>query len=88
MLLFTPNKMKNYADMEKDEKTDAVRLLKLGRNPWVEARSDNWQIERMGKELNKIKKKIMKLHLLLKMQNLLPIIKERIKIFMMRRKII
>ena len=54
MLLFTPNKMKNYADMEKDEKTDAVRLLKLGRNPWVEARSDNWQIERMGKELNKI----------------------------------
>ena len=54
MLLFTPNKMKNYADMEKDEKADAVRLLKLGKNPWVEARSDNWQIERMGKELNKI----------------------------------
>ena len=54
MLLFTPNKMKNYADMGKDEKADAVRLLKLGRNPWVEARSDNWQIERMGKELNKI----------------------------------
>ena len=54
MLLFTPNKMKRYRDMETDEKYEAVRLLRLGRNPWEEARTDNWQIQKMSKQLNEI----------------------------------
>lgn len=54
MLLFTPNKMKKYRDMEADEKHEAVRLLRLGRNPWEEARTDNWQIQKMSKQLNEI----------------------------------
>lgn len=54
MLLFTPNKMKKYRDMEADEKHEAVRLLRLGRNPWEEARTDNWQIQKMSKQLNEV----------------------------------
>lgn len=54
MLMFTPKKMKKYKEMDKEERADAVRLLKLGRNPWEESRTDNWQIEKMGKELNKV----------------------------------
>lgn len=54
MLMFTPNKMKDYKQMSKEEKSQAVRMLKLGRNPWEESRTGNWQIEKMGKELNKI----------------------------------
>ena len=54
MLLFTPNKMKNYSDMNQDEKKEAVRMLRLGRNPWEETRNDNWQIQRMSKQLNEI----------------------------------
>ena len=54
MLLFTPNKMKRYRDMETDEKYEAVRLLRLGRNPWEEARTDNWQIQKMSKQLNEV----------------------------------
>ena len=54
MLLFTPNKMKKYLDMETDEKHEAVRLLSLGRNPWEEARTDNWQIQKMSKQLNEV----------------------------------
>lgn len=54
MLLFTPSKMKNYSDMNQDEKKEAVRMLRLGRNPWEETRNDNWQIQRMSKQLNEI----------------------------------
>lgn len=54
MLLFTPSKMKNYSDMNQDEKKEAVRMLPLGRNPWEETRNDNWQIQRMSKQLNEI----------------------------------
>lgn len=52
MLLFTPTKMKRYKDMTDDEKKKAIRLLKLKRNPWEEIREQNWQIQRMSKELN------------------------------------
>lgn len=54
MLLFTPSKMINYSDMNQDEKKEAVRMLRLGRNPWEETRNDNWQIQRMSKQLNEI----------------------------------
>lgn len=54
MLLFTPSKMKNYSDMNQNEKKEVVRMLRLGRNPWEETRNDNWQIQRMSKQLNEI----------------------------------
>lgn len=40
--------------MNQDEKKEAVRMLRLGRNPWEETRNDNWQIQRMSKQLNEI----------------------------------
>lgn len=54
MLLFTPSKMKNYSDMNQNEKKEVVRMLRLGRNPWEETSNDNWQIQRMSKQLNEI----------------------------------
>ena len=52
MVNFTPTKMKKYKDMSKEEKHRALRLLRLGRNPWEERYIDNWQIQKMAKELN------------------------------------
>ena len=52
MVNFTPTKMKRYQDMTKEEKKKALRLIRLGRNPWEEAYIDNWQIQKMTKELN------------------------------------
>ena len=49
---FTPTKMKKYQDMSREEKKAALRLIRLGRNPWEETYIDNWQIQRMAKELN------------------------------------
>lgn len=49
---FTPTKMKKYKDMSKEEKAKALRLIRLGRNPWEERYIDNWQIQKMARELN------------------------------------
>jgi len=49
---FTPTQMKKYRDMTKDEKRKALRLIRLGRNPWEETYIDNWQIQKMTRELN------------------------------------
>ena len=49
---FTPTKMKKYKDMSKEEKQKALRLIRLGRNPWEERYIDNWQIQKMARELN------------------------------------
>lgn len=49
---FTPTKMKRYQDMTRDEKKKALRLIRLGRNPWEETYIDNWQIQKMTRELN------------------------------------
>ncbi len=49
---FTPTKMKKYKDMSKEEKQKALRLIRLGRNPWEERYIDNWQIQKMVRELN------------------------------------
>lgn len=51
---FTPTKMKKYKDMTSEEKQKALRLIRLGRNPWEERYIDNWQIQKMAKELNEI----------------------------------
>lgn len=49
---FTPTKMKKYKDMSKEEKQKVLRLIRLGRNPWEERYIDNWQIQKMARELN------------------------------------
>ena len=49
---FTPTKMKKYKDMTVEEKRKALRLIRLGRNPWEERYVDNWQIQKMARELN------------------------------------
>lgn len=54
MANIVPRKMKAYKDMTKEEKTEAVRLLRLGRNPWSEARWDNWQMQKMADELKNV----------------------------------
>ncbi len=54
MLNFTPMKMKRYGDMTQEERKDAVRLLKLSRNPWEESRKDNWAVQQMSKQLNEV----------------------------------
>lgn len=54
MANIVPKKMKAYKDMTKEEKTEAVRLLRLGRNPWSEARWDNWQMQQMADELKNV----------------------------------
>lgn len=54
MAQITPMKIKKYKDMTKDEKAEAVRLLRLNRNPWKEGYRDNWQMQKMGDELNQL----------------------------------
>ena len=52
MVNFVPAKMKRYQDMTRAEKKQALRLIRLGRNPWEENYIDNWQIQKMTRELN------------------------------------
>ena len=40
--------------MSLNEKRKAIHLIKLGRNPWNEARIDNWQMKRMADELKNL----------------------------------
>ena len=54
MVNIVPKKMKAYEDMTKEEKVEAVHLLRLGRNPWSEARWDNWQMQKMADELKNV----------------------------------
>ncbi|MBE6035132.1 MAG: hypothetical protein E7222_10615 [Clostridiales bacterium] len=54
MANITPLKMKSYKDMSKEEKYEAVRLLRLGRNPWNEGRNTNWQMANMADELKNV----------------------------------
>lgn len=54
MANIVPLKMKDYKDMTADEKYEAIRLLRLGRNPWSEARNTNWQMQNMAEELKNV----------------------------------
>lgn len=54
MVNIVPKKMKAYEDMTKEEKVKTVHLLRLGRNPWSEARWDNWQMQKMADELKNV----------------------------------
>lgn len=53
MINFIPQKMKKYKDMTAEEKSNAIRLIRLKRNPWEEQYRDNWAIQKMAKELNR-----------------------------------
>ncbi|MDO5292763.1 MAG: relaxase/mobilization nuclease domain-containing protein [bacterium] len=54
MMNFIPVKMKNYKKMSAQEKVEAIRLIKLKRNPWEESYKDNWAIQSMSKQLNQV----------------------------------
>lgn len=54
MVNIVPKKMTAYEDMTKEEKVKAVHLLRLGRNPWSEAKWDNWQMQKMADELKNV----------------------------------
>lgn len=49
---YKPDEIKKYKDMTKEEQKNAVHLLKLGRNPWMETKQRNWQLERISKRLS------------------------------------
>ena len=54
MIQIIPYRMKKYQDLTPKEKQEAVRLLRLKRNPWQENFRDNWQMQKMSNELNEI----------------------------------
>lgn len=45
--------LKKYADMDVEEKKEAIRMLKLGRNPWREQYKSNWQLQRIAEEFHR-----------------------------------
>ena len=45
--------LKKYADMDAEEKKEAIRMLKLGRNPWREQYKSNWQLQRIVEEFHR-----------------------------------
>ena len=40
--------------MTPEQKSNAIRLLRLKRNPWEEVRERNWRLQRMSKQLNEV----------------------------------
>ena len=42
-----------YKDMSEEEKEKAIRLLKLGRNPWQERTESNWAMQKLADEFNR-----------------------------------
>lgn len=45
--------LKKYADMDAEEKKEAIRMLKLERNPWREQYKSNWQLQRIAEEFHR-----------------------------------
>lgn len=45
--------LKKYADMNAEEKQEAIRMLKLGRNPWREQYKSNWKLQRIAEEFHR-----------------------------------
>lgn len=44
--------LKKYKDMNQEEKKEAVRMLRLGLNPWKIHAKNNWQLQNVVDELN------------------------------------
>ncbi|MCR5338673.1 MAG: relaxase/mobilization nuclease domain-containing protein, partial [Lachnospiraceae bacterium] len=47
---FKVDLLKRYLDMSPKEKKEMIKLLQAGRNPWLEKRRTNWQIDRLKDE--------------------------------------
>lgn len=45
------NTLKPYEKMTREEKNEAIRLLKFGRNPWKEQNTNNWMIKMQDEEI-------------------------------------
>lgn len=54
MASITPVRMKKYKDMLPEERNEVIHLLKIKRNPWQESYRDNWQMQRMADDLNRL----------------------------------
>jgi len=54
MARITPVRMKKYKDMLTEERSEVIHLLKIKRNPWQESYRDNWQMQRMADDLNRL----------------------------------
>ncbi|MBR4760934.1 MAG: relaxase/mobilization nuclease domain-containing protein [Lachnospiraceae bacterium] len=50
---FKTDPLKKYQDMTRQEKSEAVKLLRMGRNPWRERRKSNWQLQRAADEFER-----------------------------------
>ena len=45
--------LKKFSEMTPKEKKEAIRLLRLGKNPWRERYESNWQMQRMADEFRR-----------------------------------
>jgi hypothetical protein len=52
LISFQKNLLKKYKDMTPEEKQHAVRLLRMGKNPWRMRSQTNWQVDRISEELS------------------------------------
>ena len=50
---FMISPLKRYQDMTREEKTECIHKLRLGRNPWKERYESNWQMEKMADEFHR-----------------------------------
>lgn len=46
--------MKNYKEMDEEERKNVVSLLRLGQNPWKRTRQRNWQMEELANQVNNV----------------------------------
>ena len=54
MANIVPNRMKKYQEMSKEDRAQAVHLLRVGRNPWRESVHDNWQMQRSADAIDQV----------------------------------
>ena len=50
---FRINPLKKYSEMTPEEKKDAIRKMRKGRNPWKERYQQNWQMEKAADDFQK-----------------------------------
>jgi hypothetical protein len=51
LISFQKNILKKYRDMTPEERHHAIRLLRMGKNPWRMRSQTNWQVDRISEEL-------------------------------------
>lgn len=56
VMLYTPRVVKKYKDMSEEEKREAVKMLRMGKNPWRIVTENNWQMKKVANELSMISK--------------------------------